>query len=238
MLNNINIVLGLILGSGITLNEEILENKVIVKENPAGIHNKQVYTCNIYGKSVLVFSGRKHFYEGSDLSGITENVRLASKYGVKNLIITNAAGGLNENFTVGDIMLISSYINFITPLKLENIYFRTSDILKKILLKSASVSGINISEGVYGCYPGPTYETRAEIRFQKKYGLDAAGMSTIPEINHALKLGMKVAALSVITNLLNENLNTKTSHSDVLQTALKASGKLNRLLPGIISELN
>lgn len=238
MVFNNNISLGLILGSGVDLSDDLVSEKNILLEDTTGVHRKTIYTCTMNGKNLLVFKGRKHFYEGWGFEDITANIQYANIAGVKNLLITNAAGGLNPNFTEGDLMLITSHINFIDKLKKQPTISHYSRRLQRLFRKACSSSKVMLHEGTYGCYTGPTYETRAEIRFQKNIGLDAAGMSTIPEVYEAYNSGIEVLALSIITNLLKESTAAKTSHDDVLQTAKNASKKLNKVLPAFISELN
>ncbi|NOS85825.1 MAG: purine-nucleoside phosphorylase, partial [Ignavibacteria bacterium] len=216
-------------------------DKTILFEDKTGVHNKLIYTCTIANKRVLVFKGRRHFYEGYSLEEITSHVDFAIERGAENIFITNAAGGLNENFSEGDLMLITSHINFIDKLK-----FRISGDIKGFYSKElqnkfmaiCKVANVKLHEGTYGCYSGPTYETNAEIRFQKKIMLDAAGMSTVPEVISASKHKINVLAVSVITNLLRENSISQTSHDDVLLTAKIASNSLKKVLPVFISQLN
>lgn len=238
LINNSNITLGIILGSGVELNENLYSNKNIIIEDTTGIHHKQVFTCSIAGKNIIVFKGRKHFYEGHSESEITGNIMFAHKMKVDHLLITNAAGGLNENFREGDLMLIRSHVNFIDKLTLECSAFPYSSALADKFRKVCSAKKIMLHEGVYGCYPGPAYETKADVRMQKKFLVDAAGMSTVPEVLRAASFAMNVIALSVITNLLKETPFGHTSHSDVLSVAGKASIKLNSVFPELISELN
>ncbi len=238
MLNNTNIVLGLVLGSGLDLDESILEGKKIITQEVAGVHSKIVYECRIAGKNILVFRGRKHFYEGSKPDEITENVRFALAKGVRNMLITNAAGGLSENFAVGEMMLITSHVSFNDRVKFTGKPSTINRNLNELVLSSAMKLNIKIHEGTYGYYPGPTYETKAETRFQKKFAIDAAGMSTVPEVYEAMKLGMNASAISVITNLLKENGLSATSHEDVLKSAVTANASLSRLITELISELN
>lgn len=236
---NINdISLGLILGSGLELDENLFAGKELLHEDTEGIHHKVVFSCMMGGRKLLVFKGRKHFYEGFGFESITSGIRLASEMGARNILLTNAAGGLNPNFAEGDLMLINSHINFIDKLSNKKTSFPYSKELQEKFLRVSGEKKIKVHEGVYGCYSGPAYETGGEIRFQKKIGLDAAGMSTIPEVYAAEELGINIIAVSVITNLLKENLPQHTSHKDVLVTAKNASIKLNAILPGFVSELN
>lgn len=228
----------MILGSGVELNDEIISEKNVIFEETKGVHHKLIYTCRISGIEVLVFKGRKHFYEGYSIEEITSDIRIAKILGVKNILITNAAGGLNENFCDGELMLVRSHINFIHKLKLHF----TADIYNKSLQEKFKAAcrkvNVKLQEGTYGCYSGPTYETKAEIRLQKKICLDAVGMSTVPEVNDANYCGINVIAVSIITNLLRENSISVTAHEDVLITAKTASISLNKVIPVFISELN
>ena len=232
------IVLALILGSGLELDESLITSKKLLFEDKSGIHHKLVFTCMIGDRKLLVFRGRKHFYEGNGFESITSSVRTASEMGAGNILITNAAGGLNENFDEGDLMLINSHINFIEKMNHKRSPFPYSKTLQEIFLRVSGEMKIKVHEGVYGCYSGPAYETSGEVRFQKKIGLDAAGMSTLPEVNAAGGLGINVIAVSVITNLLKENFPQHTAHEDVLNISKIASAKLNAILPGFVSELN
>ncbi len=238
MIKNKNIALGLILGSGVDLHDDIITEKNVIFEETKGVHDKLIYTCKISGIEAIVFKGRKHFYEGYSFEEITSNIKLAKELGVKNLLITNAAGGLNENFCEGDLMLITSHINFIDKLKLPKSANLYSKPLHDKFRSSCRKVNVKLSEGTYGCYSGPTYETKAEIRFQKKIGLDAAGMSTVPEVNKSNYHGINVIGVSIITNLLKENTISVTAHEDVLNTAKTASIHLNKVIPVFISELN
>lgn len=242
MVNNNNITLALVLGSGIDLYDELITDKTVFSVEIKGVHKKLVYSCSMNGKDMLVFKGRRHYYEGFTSDDILTSVRLAAEYGAKNIMITNAAGGLNDNFNEGDLMIITSHIDFNKPLpkpltgnKKLNPY---SKELRDKFKKACTKSEVKVHEGSYGFYPGPTYETRAEIRMQKKTGLDAAGMSTIPEVYEAASLGMNVLAVSVITNILNENNPAFASHESVLLSAQKASAKLNKAISNLINELN
>jgi purine-nucleoside phosphorylase len=238
VLNNTHIVLGLVLGSGLDLEESLIQDKITLSQEITGVHKKTVFECKIAGKSILVFNGRKHFYEGFDREALTESVRFAHRYGVNNILFTNAAGGLNGNFTEGDLMLITSHINFNERAVLGKKPLTQNSNLNEIIRSSADRTKVKLVEGVYGFYPGPMYETGSEINFQKKLPIDAAGMSTVPEMYEAIRLGMNLGAISVITNLLSETTESVTSHEDVIKTAKAASVKLNLILPELISELN
>ncbi len=238
MVNNSNITLALILGSGIEINDNIISEKEILKEDNSGVHKKLVYSAVLNGKKILVFKGRRHFYEGFTAEEILSNIEFADTLGVKNLLLTNAAGGLNENFNEGDLMLITSHLNFINRIKNKAVSSFYNRQLAETFKECCRLNKVKIQEGSYGCYTGPNYETSAEVRFQKKMNLDAAGMSTVPEVIYARTKKMNLIAVSVITNLLKENTMVHTSHESVLDTASTASENLNKVLPSFISELN
>ena len=241
MINNSKIALVLILGSGVELDNEITADKKILFEDNRGVHHKVIYSCVTGGKKILVFKGRRHFYEGYSHEEITSNINYAVKLGAENILITNAAGGLNENFSEGDLMLITSHINFIDKLRFSAVKNNPAFYSKELQDKfrnSCKITNVMLQEGTYGCYTGPTFETNSEIRFQKRIMLDAAGMSTVPEVIDAVSKNINVAAVSVITNLLKENSSGQTSHDNVLITAKKASESLKKILPVFISQLN
>jgi len=232
------ISLAVVLGSGLGEFISELPGIDIISEDNNGIHSKLVFTSEISNKKVLFFSGRKHFYEGYGPEEITANMKTAAEMGVKNVLITNAAGGLNPSFAVGDMMLLKSHLNLNQKLIFKETHFPYSKELYDIIALAAKSLLINMYEGVYCCSSGPAYETKAEIRALKKIGCDAVGMSTIPEVFEAKSLGMNVAAVSVITNLLKENDLAPTSHEHVLAAASGASRPLFEVIKYLLNELN
>jgi purine-nucleoside phosphorylase len=232
------ILIAIILGSGIELDPDRIRDINVLKRECKGVHNKLRYTCTFEGREIFVLQGRKHFYEGYKYNELTEDIRLVKEMGAANLIITNAAGGVNNNFNVSDLMLIRSFVNLNSRLVYKKNPFPYDIKLAELFLTSCSNAGVAIHEGVYGYYQGPTYETKAEVRFQRKYNIDAAGMSTIPESSEASLNGIKVAAVSVITNILKENNLEPADHETVISSAKAASGNLNKALSAFISQLN
>jgi purine-nucleoside phosphorylase len=192
--------------------------------------------------SMVVMQGRLHYYEGYSQSEITIPVRLMKKLGVETLIITNAAGGINLNLSVGSLMLISDHINYSgsDPLIGENLdefgprFPDVSDIYSKELRtevkRRALNEGITLSEGVYIMYSGPNYETPAEIRFFRTIGADAVGMSTVPEALVAAHCGIKVIGVSCITNMAAGVLDKKLRHEEVIQTANSVKSNFVKLI--------
>jgi purine-nucleoside phosphorylase len=211
----------------------------LISEEKSGIHYKKVHIGRFSKNSeILLISGRKHFYEGYGLSEITQNIDIAQNFGVKNLIITNAAGGLNLNFKESDLMLITSYINFNSGLILPPHKIFSNSNLSKLFLKTALKNKVSCHKGIYGSFSGPMYETNAEIRYIKKFKIDAAGMSTIPELIKAKECGLNVIAVSAITNLLFESKQIFTNHSAVIRNAKKITPFLKNILSDISLELN
>lgn len=185
---------------------------------------------------LLVFQGRVHFYETGSLEDVIAPVQLAQTLGAKLLLITNAAGGINKQFVPGDIMLIRDFLNltFLTLPKVGTFQKEKSQhsalsfpdaVLASHLRSCALREKIRLQEGTYCWLRGPTYETAAEIQMLKQLGADAVGMSTVPEIYAALQLKMKVAALSLISNLGTGISHTKLSHEEVTETANRAKEK-------------
>ena len=232
------ISLAVVLGSGLGELISALPGIDIISEDYNGIHKKLIFTSEIAGKKVLFFSGRKHFYEGYGPEEITANMRIAAQMGVKNVLITNAAGGLNPSFAIGDMMLLKSHLNLNQKLIFKETHIPYSKELYEMIGSAVRSLSVSMYEGVYCCSSGPAYETMAEVRMLKKIGCDAVGMSTIPEVFEAKSLGMKVAAVSVITNLLNENDLAPTSHEYVLEAASRASRPLFGLIKYLLNELN
>jgi purine-nucleoside phosphorylase len=228
----------IILGSGLDNIASYFDKIEILKEDKKGVHHKRIYTALNRNKiKILFISGRKHYYEGFENEGLVENISFAREQGIKYLVITNAAGGINNNFDITDLMLIRSYISFNTLLNKyqKNIYI--DNYLYEQLSTISKKNKILLHEGNYGYFTGPAYETPAEIRFLKKIGIDAAGMSTIPELSSALTNNIKVIAISVITNLLKENIYSKTAHNSVISTASRSTYKLGLIVNDLANEL-
>lgn len=229
--------IGIILGSGLDKFSKELKNINLLYEDTVGIHHKRIIKGNIRDKEVVIFQGRNHFYETSLLNKIYFNVNYAKELGLDLLIITNAAGGVNHNFKVSDLMLITSHLNFmfknISFPKNINYYDKNIlDWVKSIARKNK----IKLQTGVYVSCSGPIYETKSEINLWKKINVDAAGMSTIPEILYANKLGLKTIAISCITNLLDTAPGKIVFHSEVIEAGLNAYKNFSKLLKAIIND--
>src|SRR5262245_1558288 len=181
---------------------------------PAGVsgHAGKLLIGKLGGTPVMVLSGRSHFYEGHSMNDVTRAVRALAAYGVTDLLLTNAAGGVNRLFVAGDFMMLTDHINLMGSNPLRGDEWSglprfvdltcTYDInLRTMLRQAARASRIKLREGVYLAVDGPSYETPAEIRAFSRLGADAVGMSTVPEAIVARQCGVRVAGLSCITNL-------------------------------------
>jgi len=193
-------------------------------------HAGELYFGTLGGTPVIVLSGRAHFYEGHPMERVTFAVRTLAAYGIRDLLLTNAAGGLNKNFRAGDFMMLTDHINLMgaNPLRGEAIpglprfvdLTRTYDAaLSKLLRAAGNECRVKLQAGVYLAVSGPSYETPAEIRAFARLGADAVGMSTVPEAIVARQCGVNVAAVSCITNLAAGISKENLSHAEVLETA-------------------
>jgi purine-nucleoside phosphorylase len=201
------------------------------------------------GRSILALAGRVHFYEGHDLRAVTFATRVLGMLGVRALILTNAAGGVNTGFAPGDLMVIDDHINLLgtSPLAgpneerfgvrfpdLTNVY---SPRLRRIADEAGAALGFELSHGVYAACHGPSYETPAEVRYLRTIGADAVGMSTVPEAIVARHMGVEVLGISCITNMAAGILPQPLNHEEVLETAQRVRGKFISLLNGIIARI-
>ena len=198
------------------------------------------------GKFVVVAQGRVHYYEGRSMEEITMPVRVLAAIGVKTLVLTNAAGGVNLNYRPGTLMLIADHINFSgdNPLIGPNLdrfgprFPDMSDLytasLRSAIRQGAAAAQIPLEEGVYLMCTGPSYETPAEIRAFRTLGADAVGMSTVPEALVAGHCGMQVVGVSCITNMAAGVLPEKLNHQEVMETAARVHDQFGRLIDTIL----
>lgn len=247
---------GIILGTGLgnLVDKMTIEMTISYKEIPnfpvstvAG-HSGELIFGNIGDKKVLAMRGRFHFYEGWSMEQTVFPVRVMKFLGVEKLIVSNASGGVNPSFKVGDIMLITDHINFMPKHPLhgkndERFGPRFVDMhepySKKMIAKMekiASTLNIPLQKGVYLALQGPTFETPAEYRMVKLVGADAVGMSTVPEVITAKHMGMTCFGISVITDLGIEGKVEAVSHEEVQEVAKIAEKSVGKLVEAFIKE--
>jgi purine-nucleoside phosphorylase len=248
---------GLVLGSGLgnVVDAVDVESSIPYGEIPGARastvvgHSGRMILGRANGVRVVVMQGRVHFYEGYEMDEVMFLSRVIGRLGIKRLIVTNAAGGVNKEFTAGDLMLISDHINLMgaNPLRgpnVEDLGVRFPDMteaypetLRNVAKDVAKGLGIPIKEGVYLALSGPTYETPAEIRAFRTLGADAVGMSTVPEVIAMSHMGIPVLGVSCITNMAAGILNQKLSHQEVIDTTTRVQKEFTSLVLGVLSRL-
>ncbi len=245
-LNNRQPEIAVVLGSGLsTILEPLSDARILSYEEIPGFvgagvagHAGRLHSGTLYGKSVLVFEGRYHFYEGYTAWQVTAPVRLAASVGCQKLLLTNAAGGIHKALQPGDFMLVTDHLNLtgVNPLRgrserefldLTNLY--SADFFPELSQKLQD-SGIFLHHGVLAWMPGPSYETPAEISVLAMLGADAVSMSTIPEALVAKLYGLETVAFSSISNLAAGLSSVSLDHQDVLARGVQSSSSLNVLL--------
>ena len=212
-------------------------------------HEGRLVIGALAGKRVAALSGRAHFYEGYDLRTVTFATRVVAQLGVRTLILTNAAGGINANLTPGTLMVMDDHINLLgsNPLvgpnedrfgsrfpDMSEVY---STRLRGLADGVAKAQGLRIAHGVYVAVHGPSYETPAEIRYLRTIGADAVGMSTVPEAIVARHMGIDVLGISCITNAAAGVLPHPLNHDEVMEVARQVRGDFAALLEGIIGRI-
>ena len=249
--------IGVILGSGLGDYAEALEDAVKLpyseipgfpRSTVAG--HAGMWCCGtLYGKRVVMMQGRFHYYEGYGMKDVTLPVRVMQKIGVKTLIVTNAAGGVNLGYHPGELMVIGDIFSMTAqnPLigpNLDAFGPRFPDMscafdkeLRALAHECANEQGFALREGVYAQMTGPMYETPAEIRMLRTLGADAVGMSTVPEVIVARHGGMRVLGISCITNMAAGILDQPLNHAEVTETANRVKGQFRNLLDRIIEKM-
>jgi purine-nucleoside phosphorylase len=241
--------LGIILGSGfqgvlgaMQVKAEIPCSELPGFPRPSVPGHEGKVVCGKLGQvDVVAVAGRVHYYEGHNLDAVTFSIRVLARLGVESVVITNAAGGLNPRFRVGDFMVLADHINFmgVNPLRgpTRGNVTRFVDMtlaydggLRTLLRRAGRDTRIPLREGVYLAVSGPSYETPAEIRAFRRLGADAVGMSTVPEVIVARQLGVRVAGLSCITNMAAGIGVGGLHHQEVLAAGARVSEKASRLL--------
>jgi purine-nucleoside phosphorylase len=242
--------IGLVLGSGLG---GILEGWATLAELPLseipGLHASGVpghagrfLLCETGGARVLAMQGRIHLYEGHPARSVTAGIRAMAAAGVRSLVLTNAAGGIAEPLAPGTIMRISDHLNLTgaSPLEGTPHFLDMSDAydprLARILDRAAADLGIPLPSGIYAGLRGPQYETPAEIRMLARLGADAVGMSTVLETIEARARGIRVAALSTITNFAAGRADSPLDHTEVLAIGKQTASRLARLLTRFLPE--
>lgn len=249
--------IAIILGSGLgSLGDKLLDADVIPyeelphwKSSTAPGHNGRLIFGMLGGKQVVCMQGRLHYYEGYTMEDTTYPIRVMAKLGIKNLLLSNAAGGINTEFTPGTLMLITDHINFLgrNPLMGPNeadfgvrfcdMSYAYAPCLREIALEAASELGQHLEQGVYVATTGPSYETPAEIRMFRIWGASAVGMSTVPEVIVANHSGMNVMGISCITNMAAGVLDQKLTEEEVLETGARVGAEFQALMTRIVEKL-
>jgi purine-nucleoside phosphorylase len=213
-------------------------------------HEGRLVVGDAGGTPVIALSGRAHYYEGHDLRTVTFSTRVLGALGVKTVILTNAAGGINAGFAPGDLMVIDDHINLLgsSPLvgpnderfgvrfpDLTNVY---STRLRRLADETAAAQGLSLRHGVYAACHGPSYETPAEVRYLRLIGADAVGMSTVPEAIVARHMGIDVLGISCITNFAAGVLPQPLNHDEVIETAKRVRDTFIALVKGVIAGID
>lgn len=252
--------IALILGSGLGELADSVENQTIIptRELPhwpvstVPGHKGRLVIGELEGKKVLVLQGRTHFYEGHNISQIGLPIRVMQRLGIKKLIVTNAAGGLRDSFMAGDLMIITDHLALLpmageNPLRgpnLDEFGTRFPDMSQvydpeyiKLTREAGQELGIPMHEGVYVCLSGPTFETPTDCRFLKLVGVDAVGMSTVPEAIVAKHGGMRILGISTITNKIDPDGTNKATHEEVLETGDIIAPKLMKIVRTVVGRM-
>jgi len=250
-------MVGIVLGTGLgNLSAEIeIENAIPYKDIPnfpistVQGHSGKLIFGYLNNTPIVAMQGRFHFYEGYSLQQCTFPIRVMKFLGIKSLILSNASGGVNKNFNIGDIMLITDHINLMpdNPLRGKNYeelgprfpdmsepYSKT---LNAEIIKIAKKNNIAIQQGVYVALSGPTFETPAEYKYAKIIGADAVGMSTVPEVIVANHMELPCIALSIITDLGVEGKIVEVSHEEVQEVANASEPKMTLLIKQLLANI-
>ncbi len=250
--------IGIILGTGLgALAEEIETDAVIpydeIPDFPlptVETHSGRLLLGQLEGRPVIAMQGRFHLYEGYTLQQVTFPVRVMHELGARTLIVSNACGGMNPLWDLGDLMLIADHINLLgdSPLigpNMDEAGPRFPDMsepydpaLQRLALEVAKQLGITLQRGVYVAVTGPNLETRAEYRFLRAMGADVVGMSTVPEVIVAVHSGMKVLGISIVTDRCLPDALKPAKVEDIIRVAAEAEPKLTGLIRGTIARMN
>lgn len=248
---------GVILGSGLGPLGDTLDDPVIISYgdiphfpvSTAPGHRGRLIFGKLHDQPVCIMQGRFHYYEGYEMKQVVFPVRVMKHLGITNLIVTNAAGGVNREFLPGDLMLITDHIKFggDHPLRgpnLKEMGPRFNDMshaydpfIQNIIRKLAQDRSITLREGVYAYMTGPSFETPAEIRMLRILGADAVGMSTVPEVIAASHCGLRVGGISCISNMAAGILDQPITEEEVIKTGQQAAQRFQSLIAAIVTNL-
>jgi purine-nucleoside phosphorylase len=248
---------GVILGSGLGDVADSLKIETAIpygqipgaKASAVAGHQGRLVFGHAGSTPVAVMQGRIHFYEGHEMHEIMFLTRVLGRLGIKTLLVTNAAGGVNTSYKAGDLMLISDHINFmgVNPLRgpnVDELGVRFPDMseaypesLRKMAKEVAAKVGVKLQEGVYLALSGPTFETPAEIRAFRTLGADAVGMSTVPEVIAASQMQIPALGISCITNMASGILKQKLTHQEVMDTTARVQKEFTALVLGVLERL-
>ncbi|HXF86032.1 MAG TPA: purine-nucleoside phosphorylase [Anaerolineales bacterium] len=252
--------LGIILGSGLNALADSVKNADIIPyaelphwpRSTVHGHAGRLVIGELENQPVFVMQGRVHFYEGYSMAQVTLPVRVMQRLGLKMLFVTNAAGGVNPEFQAGDVMLITDHLNLLgmagaNPLmgpNIDELGPRFPDMsqaydreLMRLAREVAQQNRITLREGVYCALSGPSFESPADLRFLRLAGVDAVGMSTVPEVIVARHGGMRVLGLSGISNKANLDGSTITTHEEVIEAGKIITPKIETILRGVLRAL-
>jgi len=250
--------IALVLGSGLGGFADDFEEAVAIPyedipgfvRSTAQGHAGRLVIGKVESIPVLAMQGRVHYYEGYSLEEVTFPVRVFSLLGIKTLVLTNAAGGINVQLTQGALMMISDHVNLmgVNPLRGPNderfgprfpdmsaVY---SPELQELVIEEAKAINVEVRRGVYGALSGPSYETPAEIHMLRNLGADAVGMSTVPEAIVARHMGMEVLGISCITNMAAGISDEPINHEEVMATGIRVRATFTQLLQRVIGAIN
>ncbi len=245
----------IVLGSGLgALADEVADADRIAygdipgwERSTAPGHAGELVVGGLGGKTVAVMKGRLHYYEGYDIQAVTFPIRVFKSWGIDTVILTNACGGLNPSYKPGDLMVVSDHINFmaVNPLRGVNddtLGPRFPDMVgtyTEELRKLAHAVDKDLREGVYVAVAGPNFETPAELRMLRGFGADAVGMSTVPEVLVARHMGMRILAISTVTDMATgiPGLIQHVTHEEVLEVANRAGKRLGNVVTGVVAKL-
>jgi len=255
-INNVPISIGMVLGSGLGDLANEVEDKIIIPYSeiphfPVSTvvgHAGRLVIGKLSGKQVLVMQGRFHFYEGYPMDTVVFPVRMMRVLGIKDLLLTNAAGCVNTAWTPGDLMIISDHIKLIAdnplrgpnPDELGQRFFDMGTAypaeLRAVAHACGERLGIPLRDGIYQLFTGPSFETPAEVRFARICGADAVGMSTVPEAIAARHAGMRVLGISCLTNMAAGILDQPLNHEEVLETGERVKNSFGTLVKAIVAD--